>query len=175
MQVTVGRIGRPHGIRGEVVVSVRTDDPELRFAPGSRLDTEPADLGPLTVASFRWQSGQLIVTFAGIADRNAAGELRGCWLMIDSSQLESPEDPDEFLDHELIGLTVETASGEPVGVVADVLHHGQDLLSVRHNQDHPERIVLIPFVKAIVPVVDVSGGRLVIDPPPGLLDPEDAV
>jgi 16S rRNA processing protein RimM len=174
MQVTVGRIGRPHGIRGEVVVGVRTDEPDVRFAVGSRLDTDSG--GPLTVASVRWQSGELIVRFDGVRDRTAAGELRGVWLSVDSGTLGSPDDPDEFRDHELIGLSVQTADGSVVGVVADVLHYGQDLLEVRPTDAGPAAgDILVPFVKAIVPEVDLAAGRLVIDPPPGLLNPEEAL
>ena len=181
MRVIVGRIGRPHGIRGEVVIGVRTDEPDLRFAVGAILDVrssdddagpqgrEPADSERLTVAAARWHSGQLLVAFAGITDRTAAGELTGSWLSVDSSQLPEIGDPDEFRDHELIGLSVRTSAGDPVGVVTDVLHHGQDLLVVRRADgqggDH-----LVPFVKAIVPEVDVRAGLVVIDPPPGLLD-----
>jgi 16S rRNA processing protein RimM len=177
MRVIVGRIGRPHGIRGEVVIGVRTDEPDLRFAVGATLDAteradEPAD-GQLTVASARWHSGQLLVGFAGVTDRTAAGELTGRWLSMDSSQLPEIGDPDEFRDHELIGLSVRTCAGEPVGVVADVLHPGQDLLVVRRT-DGQEGEYLVPFVKAIVPEVDVQGGVVVIDPPPGLLDPAQA-
>jgi 16S rRNA processing protein RimM len=173
VRVIVGRIGRPHGIRGEVVIGVRTDEPDLRFAVGATLDAteradEPAD-GQLTVASARWHSGQLLVGFAGVTDRTAAGELTGRWLSMDSSQLPEIGDPDEFRDHELIGLSVRTCAGEPVGVVADVLHPGQDLLVVRRT-DGQEGEYLVPFVKAIVPEVDVQGGVVVIDPPPGLLD-----
>jgi 16S rRNA processing protein RimM len=168
MQVTVGRIGRPHGIRGDVVVGVRTDEPELRFAVGSRLDTDRADVGPLTVAAVRWQSGELIVRFRGIRDRTAAGELRGTWLSVDSGTLAPTGDPDEFRDHELVGLCVRTADGAEVGVVEDVLHHGQDTLAVRAASGE----ILVPFVKAIVTSVDVEAGVLVIDPPPGLLDLE---
>ena len=185
MRVIVGRVGRPHGIRGEVVIAVRTDEPDLRFAVGATLDarrspgggdadrTGDEDGGPLTVASARWHSGQLLVAFAGITDRTAAAELTGSWLSVDSSQLPAIPDPDEFRDHELIGLWVRTAAGKPVGVVADVLHHGQDLLVVR-RQDGQDGECLVPFVKAIVPEVDVPGGVLVIDPPPGLLDPAQA-
>ena len=179
MRVIVGRIGRPHGIRGEVVIGVRTDEPDLRFAMGAVLDVgsspdeEPADAGRLTVASARWHSGQLLVAFAGITDRTAAGELTGSWLSVDSSQLPATPDPDEFRDHELIGLSVRTAAGDLVGVVADVLHHGQDLLVVRRAEGQDSEC-LVPFVKAIVPEVDVQGGVLVIDPPPGLLDPAQA-
>ncbi len=144
MRVVVGRIGRPHGIRGEVVIGVRTDEPDLRFAVGATLDVRRSadalsdqqsashgERSQLTVASGRWHSGQLLVAFAGITDRTAAGELTGSWLSVDSSQLPDTEDPEEFRDHELIGLSVRTSAGAPVGVVADVLHHGQDLLVVR--------------------------------------------
>ncbi|HUB23676.1 MAG TPA: ribosome maturation factor RimM [Streptosporangiaceae bacterium] len=176
MRVIVGRIGRPHGIRGEVVVGVRTDEPDLRFAVGATLGAGPTPEGEnppgqLRVSSTRWHSGQLLVAFAGITDRTAAAELTGSWLTVDASQLPASPDPDEFRDHELIGLSVRTAAGQTVGVVTDVLHYGQDLLVVRDpgGQEH-----LVPFVKAIVPEVDVAAGTLVIDPPPGLLDPAQA-
>jgi 16S rRNA processing protein RimM len=174
MRVIVGRAGRPHGIRGEVVIGVRTDEPDLRFAVGAVVDvsTDPdkTDGERLTVASARWHSGQLLVAFAGIADRTAASELTGSWLSVDSSQLPDTGDPDEFRDHELIGLNVRTSGGEPVGVVTDVLHYGQDLLVVRRTEGE----CLVPFVKEIVPEVDIQAGLVVIDPPPGLLDPAEA-
>ncbi len=180
MRVIVGRVGRPHGIRGEVVIGVRTDEPDLRFAVGALLDAgpipdtpgdPPAGQAPLRVAAMRWHSGQLLVAFAGVTDRTAAGELTGSWLTVDSSQLPAMSDPDEFRDHELIGLSVRTPAGEDVGVVTDVLHHGQDLLVVRRSGHDGAEETLVPFVKAIVPEVDVAAGLLVIDPPPGLLDP----
>ena len=200
MRVIVGRIGRPHGIRGEVVIGVRTDEPDLRFAVGATLYIDPTPPGPqagsggpggsggegfppgsvgsrgvappgVTVASARWHSGQLLVAFGGITDRTAAGELTGSWLSVDSGQLPEVADPDEFRDHELIGLSVRTTAGDPVGVVTDVLHPGQDLLVVRRGEDEE---CLVPFVRAIVPEVDLTAGVLVIDPPPGLLDPGQA-
>jgi 16S rRNA processing protein RimM len=178
MRVIVGRVGRPHGIRGELMIAVRTDEPDQRFAAGATLD---ADRDParettgehLTVAATRWHSGQLLVAFAGITDRTAAGELTGLWLSVDTDQLPPPPDPDEFRDHELIGLSVRNQAGDPVGVVADVLHHGQDLLVVR-GTGLPGGECLVPFVKAIVPEVDVAAGVLVIDPPAGLLNPSQA-
>jgi 16S rRNA processing protein RimM len=173
MQVTVGRIGRPHGVRGDVVVGVRTDEPELRFARGSRLDTDPVGVGPLTVAGFRWHSGELLVRFAEIGDRTAAAELGGTWLLVDSAALAALDDPDEFRDGDLVGLRVQTVDGTAVGTVTDVLHHGQDILVVDPVGAGGEQI-LIPFVKAIVPEVDVAGGVLVIDPPEGLLNLQDA-
>lgn len=174
MQLVVGRIGRPHGIRGDVTVEVRTDDPELRFAAGTVLATEPAAAGPLTVGAVRWHSGRLLVSFAGVQDRDGAEELRGVQLVVDSGDLEEPPDPDSFRDYQLIGLTVTTAAGETVGQVADILHHGQDLLVITGNGPRSGAEILVPFVAALVPEVDVAGGRLVIDPPRGLLDPDDA-
>jgi 16S rRNA processing protein RimM len=196
MQLVVGRITRPHGVRGEVSVELHTDEPERRFAVGSVLTTDPAGAGPLTVTSVRSNTGRLLVGFAGITDRDQAEGLRGIWLTLDSAQAGSSGDPDEFHDHELIGLTVVTVSGEPVGRVTDVRHFGQDLLVIEADQparpasarsgDRGPGVVprggiaegrppgpaplLVPFVAAIVPEVDVAAGRLVIDPPPGLLE-----
>lgn len=171
MQLVVGRIGRPHGLRGDVSVEVRTDDPEERFAPGSALATNPASAGPLVVGSRRWHSGVLLVRFEGVDDRDRAEALRGVMLVIDSADIPPPEDPDEFYDHQLIGLTVLTPEGERVGEVSDVLHHGQDLLVVRR----PAGEAYVPFVKALVPVIDLDRGTLVVDAPAGLLDPDTAV
>jgi 16S rRNA processing protein RimM len=170
MRVIVGRIGRPHGIRGEVVVGVRTDEPDVRFKTGASLDAERH--GRLTVASRRWHSGQLLIGFAGIADRTAAAELNGSWLSVDSTELPPTGDPDEFRDHELIGLSVRTVAGDDVGVVSDVLHHGQDVLVITAADTKAEH--LVPFVKALVPEVDPAAGVLVIDPPPGLLNSTQA-
>jgi 16S rRNA processing protein RimM len=187
MQVTVGRIGRPHGIRGDVVVGVRTDEPELRFAPGSRLDTDPIGVGPLTVAGYRWHSGELLVRFEGVSDRTAAAVLGGAWLLADSATFAALDDPDEFRDGDLVGLSVRTVDGTVVGTVADVLHHGQDVLAIDPvgavgtgavgtvgAAGAPAAQILIPFVKAIVPEVDIASGVLIIDPPEGLLNLQDA-
>jgi len=171
VQVTVGRIGRAHGIRGAVVVGVRTDEPELRFAKGSRLDTDPSGVGPLTVAATKVHSGELLVRFEGIHDRDAAEELRGTWLLVDSATIAPPDDPDEFNDTDLVGLAVRTADGKAVGTVDDVLHPAQDVLVVKTPD---AREIMIPFVKAIVPEVDIKSGFLVIDPPEGLLNLQEA-
>jgi 16S rRNA processing protein RimM len=130
MQLVVGRVGRAHGVRGEVSVQVRTDDPGRRFAPRSVLATDPAALGPLTVGSVRWHLGRLLVRFDGLADRTRAEELAGALLLVDSAAVGTPEDPDEFNDHDLIGLVAVTVAGDRVGTVTDVLHHGQDLLVI---------------------------------------------
>lgn len=168
--LVVGRIGKPQGIKGEVTVQVRTDDPDARFAAGAVLATDPVERGPLTVASSRWQNGRLVVLFEGVADRNRAEELRETLLQVDARTLPPPEDEDEFHDHVLRGMTAELVRGGRLGEVADVLHlpHG-DVLVVQTG----EREVLVPFVKAIVPVVDVAARRLEVDPPEGLLDVDE--
>ncbi|GAA0409572.1 ribosome maturation factor RimM [Microbispora corallina] len=167
MQLVVGRIGRPHGVRGEVTVEVRTDEPDRRFAPGATLATDPAGAGPLTVERARWHKGILLLTLDGVAGRDAAEALRGTLLVVDSADIPLGDDPDEFHDHQLIGLAVVTSEGARVGEVSDVLHHGQDLLVVRRpGRDE----AYVPFVKALVPEVDLDKGLLVVDPPPGLLD-----
>jgi 16S rRNA processing protein RimM len=175
MQLVVGRISRPHGVRGELAVDVRTDDPELRLAVGAVLVTEPTAAGPLTVERIRWHSGRLLVTFTGVQDRNGADELRGVLLLVDSDELEDVADPDEFRDHQLIGLAVIGPDGETVGEVTDVLHYGQDLLVVSGTGKRSGSEIMIPFVTAIVPEVDLASGLLRIDPPAGLLDPEAAL
>ena len=173
MQIAIGQIGRAHGIRGEVAVAVRTDEPDQRFVPGVALTTEPPERGPLTVAATRWHSGRLLVMFEGVRDRNDAEDLKGTLLVLDSAQIPASDDPDEFYDHQLIGLAVVTTAGDSVGEVTDVLHHGQDLLVVRRAPG-PAAEAMVPFVSAIVTEVDLPGGRLVIDPPPGLLDAAEA-
>ena len=175
MQLVVGRITRPHGVRGELVVEVRTDDPELRLAAGAVLATEPGAAGPVTVARARWHSGRLLVQFEGVADRTEADQFRGVLLLVDSAELEDIADPDEFRDHQLIGLAVRTLAGEDVGEVTDVLHYGQDLLVVTGTGERAGAEIMIPFVSAIVPEVDLAAGELRIAPPPGLLDPQDAL
>jgi 16S rRNA processing protein RimM len=175
MQLVVGRISRPHGVRGELAVEVRTDDPELRLAAGAVLETEPAGTGPLTVEGTRWHSGRLLVRFADVEDRSAAESLRGTLLLVDSADLEDLPDPDSYRDHELVGLTVVGPDGAEVGAVTDVLHHGQDLLVVAGSGSRAGAEILIPFVAAIVTEVDLEARLVRVDPPAGLLDPEAAI
>lgn len=168
MQLVVGRIGRPHGVRGELTVEVRTDSPELRFVPGSSLSTDPAGAGPLVIDDARWHSGKLLLSFAGVHDRDAAEALRNVRLVVDIPDDETPDDPEEFYDHQLVGLAAVAADGAALGTVADVLHlPSQELLAVTTPEG---REVLVPFVREIVPDVDVAGGRVLLTPPPGLFD-----
>jgi len=168
MLLVVGRVGRAHGLRGEVLVDVRTDSPELRLAPGAVLSTDPGSAGPLTVATGRVHSGRLLLHFAGIGDRSAAEALRGVLLLAEIDPDVLPDDQDEWYDHQLVGLDVVLTDGERVGEVREVLHlPGHDVLAVT-RPDGTE--VLVPFVSQIVPEVDLSANRLLVTPPPGLLD-----
>ena len=168
MEVIVARIGRPHGIKGEVSVEVRTDDPEGRLAPGTVVRTDPEAAGPLTILTGRVHSGRLLLTFDGCVTRAGAERLRNVLLVADVDPDERPDDPDEFFDRHLVGLRVETSDGNEVGSLAEVLHlPGQDVLVVRRPD---EREVLVPFVSEFVPEVDIDGGRIVVEPPEGLLD-----
>jgi 16S rRNA processing protein RimM len=172
MQLVVGRVSRPHGVRGEVVVDIHTDSPEERFTVGSVLDTDPASAGPLRISELRVQHGKggrrLLVLFDGYADRDVADTLRGVYLVVDSATVAPPDDPDEFLDHQLVGLRAQTVDGEPLGSVVRVEHAPASDLLVLARPDG--RQALVPFVKAIVPEVDLDGGRVVLTPPEGLLD-----
>ena len=169
MRVVVGRIGRPQGIRGEVTVEPRTDEPDERFAPGNTLLVD-GPVRSLVVERAHWHAGRLLVHFAGVHDRDGAEELRGTILEYDRPDDERPDDPEEFYDAQLLGCAVETIDGTSVGTVSEVSHlPGQDLLVVVRADDGE---VLVPFVAAMVPVVDVEARRIVIDPPAGLLDSE---
>jgi 16S rRNA processing protein RimM len=168
MDLVVGRVGRPHGVRGEVTVEVRTDDPDARFAPGSSLRTDPAERGPLTVTGVHPRSGGLVVAFDGVESRAGAEALRGTVLVVDSDELPPIAADDEWYDHQLVGLTAVDPAGAALGTVADVVHApASDLLVLR---DADDREHLVPFVREMVPTVDVPGGRVVVDPPEGLFD-----
>jgi 16S rRNA processing protein RimM len=170
--VVVGRIGRPHGVRGEVTVEVRSDDPDLRFYVGAVLATDPASRGPLTVTGKRWHRDVLLLTVEGpggrvLTTREDAEELRNTELLVDIADLPELEDPDSFYDHQLVGLTARLIDESELGEVTAVRHEGADLLVVRRPEGGD---LLIPFVAAIVPTVDLAGGYLVVDPPEGLLE-----
>ena len=173
MQLVVARIGRAHGIKGQVTVEVRTDEPETRLAPGAVLVTDPATAGPLTVADARWHSGRLLLSFRGVTDRTGAEGLRGTLLIAEVDPEQTPEDPEEYYDHQLVGLAVFLADGTAVGELTSIAHlPAQDLLTVT-RPDGTE--VLVPFVTEIVPEIDLKQKRAVLTPPPGLLDPSAAV
>lgn len=170
MELTVGRVVKAHGIAGEVVVEVRTDDPAARFAPGTTLRAKYSRSGQeagFVVEQMREHGARLLVRLAGVNDRDAADALRGSLFVVDSDELPPIDEPDTYYDHQLEGLRVRTAAGDDVGVVAEVLHTGAgELLAVRRDSGE----ALVPFVAAIVTSVSLDDGVIEIDPPEGLLD-----
>jgi 16S rRNA processing protein RimM len=170
VRLVVARVGRAHGIRGEVTVEVRTDAPGERFVPGVALhltgDHGLAGVDELTVESVRDHNGTLLLGFEEVLDRTAADALRGALLEADVP--DDVDEPDAWYDHQLVGLRAVDPAGADLGEVVAVEHFpAQDLLVVR-RPDGARRMV--PFVAAIVPAVDVPAGTLVVDAPPGLLD-----
>lgn len=171
--LAVGHVVRAHGILGEIFVSTMTDHPEGSFAPGVVLRPGDAaglapdpDLPPLRVAAVRPFKDGVLVTFGGVETRSQAEAFRGRYLFRPTAELERPA-PGEFWHHELRGLEVVTAGGDRVGVVRDVVEvAGSDLLAV----DGLGREHLIPFRKEFIVEVDLDAGRIVVDPPEGLLD-----
>ncbi len=170
----VGHVSRAHGIHGEVTVEVRSDVPERRFAVGKVLFTDHPEVPTLTVAASRPHSGRLLVTFAEVATRDVAEALKSTLLLIDPSEVGSvtaddeAADDDVWWDSDLIGLAARTVDGTPLGEVIDVRHNpGGELLVISRAGAND---LLVPFVSAMVPVVDPEQGEVVIDPPPGLLE-----
>ncbi|MFD6418059.1 ribosome maturation factor RimM [Streptomyces sp. NPDC060194] len=173
MQLVVARIGRAHGIKGEVTVEVRTDEPELRLGPGAVLATDPPGRGPLRIESGKVHSGRLLLRFEGVHDRNAAEALRNVLLIAEVDPDELPDEPDEFYDHQLMDLDVVLADGTPVGRITEISHLPSQDLFIVERPDGSE--VLVPFVEEIVTEIDLEEQRAVITPPPGLLDDAEAV
>lgn len=173
MLLVVGRIGRAHGLRGEVTIEVRTDQPEIRFADGSVLVTDPVSAGPLTVVHAKNHSGRLLVTFAEIDSRTKAEQLRNTLLLAEVEEDAESPTGDDFYDFQLVGCRVLLADGQNLGEVTDVIHlPAQDLLAITYQ----EREILIPFLRQFVPKIDIRAKSIVITPPPGLIDevPTDA-
>lgn len=163
----VARIGRAHGLRGEVTVQVHTDSPDERFVPGAELATDPADAGPLVVRGVRVHQGRYLLAFEGVTDRTGAESLRGTRLL--AEELDEDEDEDEgWYEEELLGLRVVDTAGAVLGEVSGLhTREVQDLLEVRLTGGGT---ALVPFVEELVPEVDEEQGRVVVDLPEGLLE-----
>lgn len=160
MRLNVGRIGKAHGILGEATIEVRTDLAQERFAIGATLETDTH--GQLTVVSARVHNGILLLGFAGVTDRNSVEALRNELLYADVDINAPAEDEDDFHVLQLIGCQAYLIDGDLFGEVSDVLNlPGQDVLVIKVDRTE----VLIPFVKALVPVVDIRAKRLTVIPP----------
>jgi 16S rRNA processing protein RimM len=166
MLLVVARIGRAHGVLGEATIEVRTDQPEDRFQIGASLITDPANFGPLKIASVRDHNGTLLLGFEGITDRNQVEVLRNV-LLLSEVDIEAGTNDDDFHLQQLLGCLVVTNEGKELGPVIDVVAlPGQNLLAV----DFLGREILIPFVKSIVPEVSIKDRKIMVLPPAGLLD-----
>ena len=169
IEIVVGVIGRAHGVRGEVAVVPRTDEPERRFAPGQRLRAEGSGR-VFTVGAARDHSGRLLVHFEELTDRTQAEAVRGTRLATDVPAAEVPSEDGEFYDRQLVGLLARLATGDEIGRVISVLHlPAQDVLEIRT----PTGVRLVPFVEALVPEVDLGAGTLTIAEVEGLLSDQD--
>ncbi len=170
-QLRVGRLVKAHGLKGALKVELYTDDPDGRFAPGSTFtlqvpESSPWHGKPLTVREFRWMNSHPVAFFEGVDDRSAAEGLVRAILWVDQDPETAPTEDNAWYDHQLTGLDV-VRDGDVVGRVVRVDHlPAQDLLVVKAE----EREVLVPFVQAIVPEVDIAAGCVVVTPPPGLFE-----
>jgi 16S rRNA processing protein RimM len=162
--VCVGRIGAAHGTRGEVKLWSFTADP-MAIRDYGALATEDGTR-TFTIETLRPAKDFLVARLAGIADRTAAEKLCNLDLYIARDRLPEPVDSDEFYHADLIGLTAVGTDGRELGTVVALHNFGaSDLIEVRPAQGG--MTVMLPFTEAIVPIVDVAGGRIVVDPPEG--------
>ena len=169
MRLVVARIGRAHGVRGEVTIEIRTDKPEERFFEGALLETQPSNWGPLKIASVRNHNGTLLLSFDGRDDRNSAEELRNVLLLADVEVDTDKLDEDEFHASEILGCVAVLESGQVLGKVVDILQlPSQDTLVVNRDDESGEEI-LIPFVRKHVPEIDLEKKILIVRDMEGLI------
>lgn len=171
-QLRVGRLVKAHGLKGALKLELYTDDPDGRFVPGATFTLQVPEASPwhgksVTVREFRWMNSHPVLFLEDVNDRDAAESLVKAILWVDQDGDATAED-DAWFDHQLVGLDV-VRDGERVGRIARVDHlPAQDLLIVQRDGDDTE--ILVPFVKAIVPEVDVAAGRVIVTPPAGLFE-----
>jgi 16S rRNA processing protein RimM len=169
-QLRVGRLVKAHGLKGALKVELYTDAPERRFVPGAVFTLQVPTTSPwhgstLSLLELRWYNSQPVAFFEGVTDRAAAESLVKAILWIDQDPTEEPEE-DAWYDFQLVGLRA-LRDGVEIGRIVRVDHlPAQDLLAI----DTGEREVLVPFVRAIVPAVDLAAGTVIVTPPSGLLD-----
>jgi 16S rRNA processing protein RimM len=166
LQLVVGRIGRAHGVQGEATVEVRTDQPDQRFAVGATVSTE--DGRNLIITGNRWHNKILLLSFAGITDRDQVEQLRD--QLVSTEVNTEDQEPGEYHFQQLIGCQVKLEDSKDIGVVREIIQlPGQDLLGI----DTPNGEVLIPMVKQMIIAIDIKAKLIVVNPPEGLLDVEN--
>lgn len=167
----MGRLLKAHGLKGAIKLELYTDSPNERFVPGAKLKLQVPETSPwfgksVTVAELRWYNQAPVIFLEGVDDRTKAESLIRAILLIDADTQALPQEEDAWYDHQLVGLKV-MRDGVPIGQVARVDHlPAQDLLAVKTDAGE----VLVPFVKAIVPTVDIRAGLVVVTPPLGLFE-----
>lgn len=175
-QLRVARLVKAHGLKGALKLELYTDDPERRFQPGATFALQVPTSSDwhgktLELRELRFYNGHPVAFFAGVDDRTAAETLVKAILWVDQDPAELPAEQDAWYDHQLVGLRA-LRDGVEIGRVARVDHlPAQDLLAIAAG----DREVLIPFVAALVPAVDIAAGTVTLTPPPGLFEdlPDD--
>jgi len=170
-ELRIGRLTKAHGLKGALKLELFTDEPEKRFVPGAEFTLQVPTASKwhgktLTLTELRWYNGHAVGFFEGVDDRTEAETLVKAILWVSQDVKELPEEPDAWYDHQLVGLSA-VRDGDQVGTVARVDHFpAQDLLAIKTDAGE----VLVPFVKAIVPEVDLAAGTVTLTPPPGLFE-----
>lgn len=170
-QLRVGRLTKAHGLKGAIKVELYTDEPEKRFVPGAifslQVPVESAWHGKsLTLTELRWYNASPVAFFADVPDRTTAETLIKAILWVEHDASVLPDDPEAWYDHQLTGLRA-VRDGVDVGTIARVEHFpAQDLLVVKTADGE----VMVPFVKAIVPEVNMTTGIVTLTPPMGLFE-----
>jgi 16S rRNA processing protein RimM len=170
-KLRVGRLLKAHGLKGAIKLELYTDSPNERFSQGAVLELQVPEASPwfgktVTVAELKWFNSSPVLFLENVVDRDTAESLIKAILLVDQPLDESPSEPDAWFDHQLVGLKVFRA-GVQIGELARVDHlPAQDLLAIKLD----DREVLLPFVKAFVPKVDVEAGLIEITPPGGLFE-----
>ncbi|KJQ52962.1 ribosome maturation factor RimM [Microbacterium sp. SA39] len=172
-QLRVGRLVKAHGLKGALKLELYTDNPERRFVPGAAFTLQVPEASPwhgknVTVREYRVMNGNPVVFFDDVDDREGAETLVKAILWIDHDEDEVEDDA--WFDHQLVGLDV-VRDGTVIGRVARVEHFpAQDLLIVNPAGSGSVTEIMVPFVSAIVPTVDIANGRVIVTPPPGLFE-----
>lgn len=175
-ELRVGRLTKAHGLKGAIKLELFTDEPEKRFVPGAEFTLQVPTASKwhgksLRLIELRWYNGHAVGFFEGIDDRTEAETLIKAILWVSQDVTELPAEADAWYDHQLVGLSA-VRDGRPVGTIARVDHlPAQDLLAIKTESGE----VLVPFVKAIVPEVDLAAGTVTLTPPTGLFEevPDD--
>jgi len=172
-ELRVGRLTKAHGLKGALKLELYTDEPDLRFQPGSQVSLQVPTDSPwfghqLTVKELRYYNNHPVVFFEGVDDRTAAESLSRAILWVEYDPEARPSEEDAWFDHQLVGLDV-LRDDAVIGQIQRLDHlPAQDLIVVATNGGDE---VLLPFVKQFVPEVNIDGGFIRVTPPGGLFEP----